>query len=456
MMSRSIFLCFALFAASEISLMAQSRVEARGYVTLAEAIKAAGPGGTVQVDSGYRTTLPYVTTPPAPLKISNPVTIQCDKGATFTLNRNTDAFEIASNNVRLIGACTLVNGASPATATAVNNSHGYSYLEVGGWTFSGFDNFIVLPDGDHQDIHDNYMMNGGYLPIFAKGNLTNSFIVRNHIACTRGVANSSAIAIFSNGGKVYNDTVDANEMTGGCSAQGIVVGNFSSPNTGAAPHDMHITNNHATFAGVTGTIAYSFSPMSHSVVSHNTARLTDNSTGYAAFENVSQANATRSSGIAEFNTYAGNEAYGAWQMCQILDWGSTKNVVTGMTCQGFTKAGIVVYNGDNGGFAAPNDGNVIRNNALTASPATRSWLNGIWLQTNAGTAAITNTVISGNIIDMSQPTGSQNWGIFLEQDHGTIDSTTVDGNSIKNAHTGFIPGTTTHVSGSESINAVRP
>jgi hypothetical protein len=301
------------------------------------------------------------------------------------------------------------------------------------------------------------MMNGGYIPIFVKGNFTNSSIARNHIACTRGVSNSTAIAIFSNGGIVHSDTVDANEIAGSCSGAGISVGNYSSPNTGAAPYDMQITNNHATFAGVAGTIAYSFSPMSHSVVSDNTAKLTDGSTGYAAFENVSQANAAHNNttGVSELNTYAGNEAYGAWQYCQTLDWGSRRNVVTGLTCQGFTSAGVMVYNGSNGGYALPNDGNVISNNAFTASAlransVTGSWLNGIRVISNASTATVTNTVISGNMIDMSQPAGAQNRGISLEQYHGTIDSTTVAGNNIKNAHTGLSPGSATNVSGSNA------
>jgi hypothetical protein len=453
-MSRLIYLFILLFVLSASALMAQATVDAGGFATLAAAIAAAGPGGTVHAKSGYATSL---NGKPA-IVIRSPITIECDKGATFTLTANVDAFGINSNNVRLIGACTLVNRASPDTATAVNNYSGHSYLEVGGWTFSGFANFILLAGGDHQNIHDNSMMNGGYIPIFAKGNLTNSSIARNHIACTRGVPSSTAIAIFSNGGNVHSDTVDANEITGGCSGQGIVVGNFSNPNTGAAPYDMHITNNHATFTGISGTIAYSFSPMAHSVVSHNIARLTGNSTGYAAFENVSQANAARNNttGVAEFNSYEGNEAYGAWQYCQTLDWGSTKNVVTGMTCQGFTKAGVVIYNGSNGGYALPNDGNVVKNNAFTASAVSGSWLNGIWIQANASSAAITNTVISGNAIDMSQPTGLQNRGIMLEQDHGKIDSTIADGNTIKNAQTGLSPGTTTHVSGSNSRNAIRP
>jgi hypothetical protein len=446
MMSRSILLSFFLFVVSEGFLMAQATVEARGYATLASAITAAGPGGTVHVDSGFRTTL---NGKPA-IVINFPVTIECDKGATFTLTAKVDALVIHSNHVRLIGACTLINNESPYSNTAVNNNNGYSYLEVGGWTFSGFANFILLPDGDHQNIHDNSMMNGGYIPIFVKGNFTNSSIARNHIACTRGVSSSTAIAIFSNGGNVHGDTVDANEITGGCSGAGISVGNYSSPNTGAAPYDMQITNNHATFGGVTGTIGYSFSPMSHSVVSHNTAKLSDGSTGYAAFENVSQANAVKNNttGVSESNTYVGNEAYGAWQYCQTLDWGSSRNMVAGLTCQGFSSAGVLVYNGSNGGYALANDGNVIRNSAFTAGSGTGSWLNGIWLEGNASDAVITNTVISGNSIDMSQPAGAQNRGITLEQDHGRIDSTTVDGNSIKNARTGLSSGSATNVSGS--------
>jgi hypothetical protein len=427
---------------SSTAAQAQSvTVDASLYSSLREAVDAAGSGGTVYGPPGYKTTLTKQ------LVISQPVTFNFSDGATITSRVNNVAISVTSSGVSFTGHGMLTSNKSTYPGASAISSSG-NHLEVGGWTFTGFNTYDLYPTGDSISIHDNYFMDSGYIAIFAKGNFTNSSIARNHIVCTgnSGSFSNSAIAIFSFGGDAHSVTIESNEIEGSCAGAGIVVGNFSASTLGAVPYDFHVLNNKATFTAIPGTIGYSFSAVAHSVIRGNTCTITDSSTAYACLESVSQFN-----NRADDNTFVNNVSTGAFQFCQTLDHGTSHTIVTGMHCTGFTQQGILLYTGGDRSYSVSNnnDSDSITGNTFIASAIKGAYLNGVLAFANSPTTSITNAYIGGNTFDMGQSSAAQNRGIYVNGTAGgLVNRVTLGPNLIRNSAEGVNQGANTILSGS--------